>query len=62
VFSKSRNTKTHIGDELNFTWIHMFLDGKLAFQTTCDPGSPEGISVGSWAAALTRSGVMCRSG
>ncbi|TKS60435.1 MAG: hypothetical protein EWM72_01323 [Nitrospira sp.] len=34
VFSKAGNTKTHIGDELDFTWTHMFMDGKLAFQTT----------------------------
>ena len=34
VFSKVGNTKTHIGDEFDFTWTHMFMDGKLAFQAT----------------------------
>jgi hypothetical protein len=33
VFSKAGNTETHIGDELDFVWTHMFMDGKLAFQT-----------------------------
>jgi hypothetical protein len=28
------NTKTHIGDELDVAWTHMFVDGKLAFQTS----------------------------
>ena len=32
VFSKAGNTKTHIGDELDFVWTHLFMDGKLAFQ------------------------------
>ena len=34
VFSKVNNTKTHIGDEIDFTWTHMFMDGKVAFQAT----------------------------
>ena len=34
VFSKVGNTTNHIGDELDFTWTHMFMDGKLAFQTS----------------------------
>ena len=34
VWSKANNTKKHIGDELDVTWTHMFMDGKLAFQTT----------------------------
>jgi hypothetical protein len=34
VFSKVGNTKKHIGDELDFTWTHMFADGKVAFQAT----------------------------
>ena len=33
VFSKAGNTKSHIGDELDVAWTHMFMDGKLAFQT-----------------------------
>jgi hypothetical protein len=33
VFSKAGNTKSHIGDELDLAWTHMFMDGKLAFQT-----------------------------
>jgi len=33
VFSKTGNTKTHIGDELDVAYTHMFMDGKLAFQT-----------------------------
>jgi len=32
VFSKVGNTKTHIGDELDIAYTHMFMDGKLAFQ------------------------------
>jgi hypothetical protein len=34
VFSKVGNTTNHIGDELDFTWTHLFMDGKLAFQTS----------------------------
>ncbi len=34
VWSKVNNTKTHIGDEIDFTWTHMFMDGKVAFQAT----------------------------
>lgn len=34
IFSAANNTKTHIGDEVDFTWTHMFMDGKLAFQAT----------------------------
>jgi hypothetical protein len=34
VFSKSNNTAKHVGDEADFTWTHMFADGKVAFQTT----------------------------
>ncbi len=33
VFSKAGNTKSHIGDELDVAYTHMFMDGKLAFQT-----------------------------
>jgi len=33
VFSKAGNTHSHIGDELDLAWTHMFMDGKLAFQT-----------------------------
>lgn len=32
VFSKAGNTKTHIGDEVDFVWTHLFMEGKLAFQ------------------------------
>jgi len=32
VFSKNGNTKSHIGDEIDFVWTHMLMDGKLAFQ------------------------------
>ncbi len=32
VWSKVGNQKKHIGDELDFAWTHMFMDGKLAFQ------------------------------
>ena len=32
VFTKSGNTENHIGDELDFVWTHLFMDGKLAFQ------------------------------
>ncbi len=34
VYSKVGNTKTHIGDELDLAYTHMFMDGKLAFQTS----------------------------
>ncbi|BCA54955.1 conserved exported protein of unknown function [Nitrospira sp. KM1] len=34
VWSKAGNTKKHIGDELDLTWTHMFMDGKVAFQAT----------------------------
>ena len=34
VFSSATNTKKHIGDEIDFTWTHMFMDGKVAFQAT----------------------------
>jgi hypothetical protein len=34
VFSKVGNTKKHIGQEIDFTWTHMFMDGKVAFQAT----------------------------
>ena len=29
---KTDNTKTHIGDEIDFAWTHLFMDGKLSFQ------------------------------
>ncbi len=32
VYSKTDNTKTHIGDEMDFAWTHLFMDGKLSFQ------------------------------
>ena len=32
VWSKNGNTKSHIGDEIDVAWTHMFMDGKLAFQ------------------------------
>ena len=34
VYSQAGNTKKHVGDEIDFTWTHMFMDGKLAFQAT----------------------------
>ncbi len=34
VYSRADNTKTHIGDEVDFTWTRMFADGKVAFQAT----------------------------
>jgi hypothetical protein len=34
VFSRVGNTKKHIGDELDFSWTHMMMDGKLSFQAT----------------------------
>ncbi|MGH7259885.1 MAG: alginate export family protein [Nitrospiraceae bacterium] len=34
IWSKANNTKSHIGDEVDFTWTRMFADGKVAFQTT----------------------------
>jgi hypothetical protein len=32
VFSKTNNTKRHIGDEIDIAWTHIFMDGKLSFQ------------------------------
>lgn len=32
VFSKANNDKRHIGDEVDFAWTHLFMDGKLSFQ------------------------------
>jgi hypothetical protein len=34
VWSKTNNTATHIGDEVDFTWTRMFADGKVALQAT----------------------------
>jgi hypothetical protein len=34
VWSNYNNKATHIGDEFDFTWTHMFADGKVAFQAT----------------------------
>jgi hypothetical protein len=34
VFSRSDNTKTHVGDEIDFTWTRMFADGNVALQAT----------------------------
>ena len=34
AYSKVGNTTNHVGDELDFTWTHFFMDGKLAFQTS----------------------------
>jgi hypothetical protein len=31
VFSKTNNNKRHIGDEVDFAWTHLFMDGKLSF-------------------------------
>lgn len=32
IFSKTNNTKRHVGDELDVIWTHMFMDGRLSFQ------------------------------
>jgi hypothetical protein len=32
VFSKTNNTTRHVGDEIDFAWTHMFMDGKLPLQ------------------------------
>jgi hypothetical protein len=34
IISKQANTKSHVGDEVDLTWTHMFMEGKLAFQAT----------------------------
>jgi hypothetical protein len=34
VISKAGNQKSHVGDEVDFTWTHLFMDGKVAFQAT----------------------------
>jgi hypothetical protein len=33
VYSKADNNKRHVGDEIDFAWTHMFMDGKLSLQT-----------------------------
>ena len=33
IFSRTNNTKRHVGNELDIIWTHMFMDGKLSFQT-----------------------------
>jgi hypothetical protein len=30
IFSRSDNTTTHVGDELDVAWSHMFADGKVS--------------------------------
>ena len=32
IYSRTNNEKRHIGDELDFIWTHMFMDGMLSFQ------------------------------
>jgi hypothetical protein len=32
VYSRTDNTKRHIGDEVDVVWTHMFMDGLLSFQ------------------------------
>jgi len=32
IFSKTNNTKRHLGDELDVIWTHLFIDGTLSFQ------------------------------
>ena len=32
VYSKANNTKRHVGDEIDFAWTHMFMNGMLSFQ------------------------------
>jgi len=34
VFSKIGNQKTHVADEYDVTWTHMFADGKVSLQAT----------------------------
>jgi hypothetical protein len=34
VITKAANTKSHVGDEVDFTWTHMFADGKVSLQAT----------------------------
>jgi hypothetical protein len=34
VFSRTDNTKKHVGDEIDFSWTRMFADGNVAFQAT----------------------------
>ena len=31
VFSRADNTDTHVGDEIDIAWTHMFADGKVSF-------------------------------
>jgi hypothetical protein len=33
VYSKADNNKRHVGNEIDFAWTHMFMDGKLSLQT-----------------------------
>ena len=34
MFSHANNTKTHIGDEIDVSYTHLFMDGKVSFQAT----------------------------
>jgi hypothetical protein len=34
VITKANNTSNHVGDEVDFTWTHMFADGKVSLQAT----------------------------
>ena len=63
VFSKTNNTKRHIGDELDFTWTHLFMDGKLSFQAGLWPPVRRRLyRRRTWAPAPIRTGPMSSSG
>jgi hypothetical protein len=34
VFSQTTNTVNHVGDEVDFSWTHMFADGKVSLTAT----------------------------
>jgi hypothetical protein len=34
VFSRPNNTSTHVGNEVDFAWTHMFADGKVSLTAT----------------------------
>ena len=56
VFSKSNNTKTHIGDEIDFTWTHMLLDGKWPSRPPMATCSPADTSRRTWVPAAISNG------
>lgn len=62
VFSKTNNNKRHIGDEVDFAWTHLFMDGKLSFQAVYGHMFAGGYIAETWAPAPIKTGPMSSSG